>query len=117
MLVNELPGVRDMAVPSKLTSYFSSGVPVLAATDIGSVTAAEISASGGGIRVDAGDPRALFDAAQALANDKAKSLALAQSGLQFRHDVLSSTAAIDRYDDFVNGMIAARSRQGQRHSP
>ncbi|MEQ4518746.1 glycosyltransferase family 4 protein [Pseudarthrobacter sp. B907] len=48
LLVNELPGVRDMAVPSKLTSYFSSGVPVLAATDADSVTAAEISESGGG---------------------------------------------------------------------
>ena len=33
LLVNERPGVAQMAVPSKLTSYFSSGKPILAATD------------------------------------------------------------------------------------
>ena len=32
LLVNERPGVEEMSVPSKLTSYFSAGVPVLAAT-------------------------------------------------------------------------------------
>ena len=57
LLVNELPGVKDMAVPSKLTSYFNAGVPVVAATDDGSVTAAEIATSGGGVRVDAACPQ------------------------------------------------------------
>ena len=61
LLVNELPGVKDMAVPSKLTSYFNAGVPVIAATDSGSVTAAEIAASCGGVRVDAADPLALLE--------------------------------------------------------
>jgi glycosyltransferase involved in cell wall biosynthesis len=61
LLVNELPGVKDMAVPSKLTSYFNAGVPVIAATDEGSVTAFEIENSGGGVRVDAATPLALVE--------------------------------------------------------
>ena len=52
LLVNELPGVAHMAMPSKLTSYFQAGKPVLAATDEGGFTAKEIALSG------AGDPGA-----------------------------------------------------------
>ncbi len=39
LLVNEAPGIVGMAVPSKLTSYFSSGTPIVAATDVASTTA------------------------------------------------------------------------------
>ncbi|QSB24180.1 glycosyltransferase family 4 protein [Curtobacterium sp. 24E2] len=35
LLVNEAPGISGMAVPSKLTTYFATGVPVLAASDEG----------------------------------------------------------------------------------
>ena len=42
LLVNERGGVTEMAVPSKLTSYFATGRPVIAATDPGSITAEEI---------------------------------------------------------------------------
>src|SRR5699024_3086421 len=31
LLVNELPGVKEMALPSKLTSYFAAGRPIIAA--------------------------------------------------------------------------------------
>ncbi|XGU20959.1 glycosyltransferase [Rhodococcus sp. 3Y1] len=49
LLVNEAPGIVGMAVPSKLTSYFSSGTPIVAATDVASTTADEIRASGAGV--------------------------------------------------------------------
>ncbi len=110
LLVNERPGVKDMAVPSKLTSYFSSGVPVLAATEAESVTASEIQVSGGGIRVNAGDPIALYEAALALGRDKAKAQTLGDKGLRFRRNTLSASNAIARYDDFVIGMISAQNR-------
>ena len=69
LLVNELPGVSEMAVPSKLTSYFSAGRPVVAATDVTGITAEEIRAADAGVVVPAGDPEALLDAAIALAAD------------------------------------------------
>ena len=58
-----------MSVPSKLTSYFATGLPIIAATDAGSVTAEEIEASGAGIRVDADRPELIVKAAMELRND------------------------------------------------
>lgn len=110
LLVNELNGVKDMAVPSKLTSYFDAKVPVVAATDAGSVTASEIDASGGGIRVDAGNPEALLEAAEALALDPDKCSRLANNGLRFRQVTLSKEAAIAHYDEFVSNLASSRGR-------
>jgi colanic acid biosynthesis glycosyl transferase WcaI len=110
LLVNELPGVRDMAVPSKLTSYFNAGRPVIAATDEGSVTAMEIAASEGGIRVDAADPRALLEAAEAIGAGLDTAKKLGENGLRFRHDTLSEAVAIGHYDEFVSSLATSRGR-------
>ncbi|MET3932802.1 glycosyltransferase family 4 protein [Arthrobacter sp. OAP107] len=110
LLVNELPGVRDMAVPSKLTSYFNAGVPVIAATDEGSVTAAEITTSGGGIRVDAAAPESLLNAAEELGSRPELARALGKSGLQFRQETLSEASAIAQYDEFIMSLASSRGR-------
>ena len=110
LLVNELPGVKDMAVPSKLTSYFNAGVPVIAATDEGSVTASEIEVSGGGVRIDAANPSQLLDTAEALGRDAALAAQLGAQGLRFRHDTLSEVVAIGHYDDFINSLASSRGR-------
>lgn len=110
LLVNELPGVRDMAVPSKLTSYFNAGVPVIAATDEGSVTAYEIEHSGGGLRVDANDPAALVKAAETLADEPLLRARLSDSALRFRHETLSEPAAVAHYDEFITSLASSRGR-------
>ena len=110
LLVNEKEGVAGMAVPSKLTSYFGTGLPVLAATDPGSVTRGEIEASGGGISVDAGDPRALAKAADSLGRDFDLSRQLGAAGLAFRIANLSESAAIDRYAQWLIELVAKRRR-------
>ncbi|MBO0842695.1 MAG: glycosyltransferase family 4 protein, partial [Nocardioides sp.] len=69
LLVHERPGLLEMAVPSKLTSYFASGRPVLAATEPASITADEVRASGAGTIVASGDPGALLDAVGHLVAD------------------------------------------------
>lgn len=110
LLVNERAGVKDMAVPSKLTSYFNAGVPVVAATDSGSVTAFEVEKSGGGIRVDAGNPVALLDALEELSSDQGRSKALAINGLEFRRVTLSKAVAIAHYDEFLSGLASVHGR-------
>jgi glycosyltransferase involved in cell wall biosynthesis len=111
LLVNELPGVKDMAVPSKLTSYFNAGVPVIAATDTGSVTAREIEVSGGGVRIAPADPLALVRAAEDLMSDPEAAQAMAASGLRFRNETLSERAALGRYDDFITSLASSRGRR------
>lgn len=110
LVVNELPGLKDMSVPSKLTSYFSTGVPVVAATDELSVTATEITASGGGIRVDAADPDALLSAVELLAADRATAKHLGENGLRFRREILSKDVAIAHYDEFITNLASLRDR-------
>lgn len=110
LLVNELPGVRDMSVPSKLTSYFSTGRPVIAATDEGSVTADELLISGAGRRVNAGDPEALVRAAEELGKDNDLAAELGANGLRFQNETLSRTTAIADYDDFVSSLAKSRGR-------
>ncbi len=94
LLVNELPTMTEMSVPSKLTTYFSSGLPVLAAVSADSVTAAELEAAGAGMVVGADDPAALLAGAEALAADHELGRKLGESGLAYRRAVLSEPAAI-----------------------
>lgn len=105
LLVNEKPGVAEMAVPSKLTSYFSAGRPVLAATDASGITAEEVERSGAGVVVPAGDPRALLDAARELTADVAKADALGASGRRFRDSVLTESRAIDAFEALLSRLI------------
>lgn len=93
LLVNELPGMTEMSVPSKLTSYFHSGRPVLAAVDAGSVTADELAAAAAGVRVDPDDPAALLAAAEALAEDSAQLAQFGAAGQEYCRRVLSASQA------------------------
>lgn len=94
LLVNELAGLRETAVPSKLTSYFAAGRPVLAATEPDSITAGEVRRSGGGVLVEPGSPEVLVQAALALAADTVRNEALSLAGLQYASEELSSVTAL-----------------------
>lgn len=101
LLVNELPGVAGMSVPSKLTSYFNSGRPVLAATDAGSTTACELEESGGGLRVEAGEPGQLLEAAERLGRDPELGERLGDAGLAYRRDNLEAAGAVARFEELL----------------
>jgi colanic acid biosynthesis glycosyl transferase WcaI len=111
LLVNERPGVSEMAVPSKLTSYFSAGRPILAATDEDSITASEIAASGAGLRVDADRPEALLLTSLELGSDRDRALALGARGRGYCAEVLSAEAAINHYEKWAVGLAALRVEQ------
>src|SRR5204863_9241902 len=80
LLVNQRPSVMDMSLPSKLTSYFASGQPVLAAVSGDSETAYEIESAHAGLVVPPAEPAMLADAILALRNDSARTQALAAGG-------------------------------------
>lgn len=97
LLVNELPGVSGMAVPSKLTSYFAAGRPVVAATDPGGVTEEEVTASRAGVCVRAGDERALLDAVVEVGADAERSSQMGLEGVRYYERLLSPDSAIDAF--------------------
>jgi colanic acid biosynthesis glycosyl transferase WcaI len=105
LLVNELPGVAEMAVPSKLTSYFSAGRPVIAATDATGITADEVRAADAGVVVTAGDPEALLRAALTLRSDPDRARRLGGNGLHYRSTVLNEDSAIDQFTNMLARLI------------
>lgn len=105
LLVNEYPGVSEMAVPSKLTSYFSSGRPVIAATDSKGITADEVRAAGAGVVVPAASPKALLDASLSLGRDHARADELGASGKRYRETVLDETFAIESFATLLETLI------------
>jgi colanic acid biosynthesis glycosyl transferase WcaI len=101
LLVNELPGVATMAVPSKLTSYFDASRPILAATDPTGITAGEIEQAGAGVVVRAGNPHALLEMAVQLSEDRERAKAYGAAGRRHCRQHLTADAAIAAFEQVI----------------
>ena len=107
LLVNQRASVTDMSLPSKLTSYFAAGRPVIAAASADSETAAELEAAGAGLVVPPADPAAFRDATVALKNDRQRAHTLGASGKAYAESTLSRAKALTEYEEFVDRLIHA----------
>jgi colanic acid biosynthesis glycosyl transferase WcaI len=111
LLVSERATVVDMSLPSKLTTYFAAGRPIVAAvTDDGS-TAAEVRRSGAGVVVSVGDPDGLNEAVANLRTDRANAAALGDAGRHYASANLGESAAMRRVDELVERLIRPK-REG-----
>ncbi|UNB54394.1 glycosyltransferase [Mycolicibacterium sp. YH-1] len=108
LLVNEKPGVSEMSIPSKLTSYFQSGTPVVAAVSSESNAAQEIRRSRAGIVVDGGDPVCLIEAAASLGSDASLRKELGANGIEYAAAELSEAASIDKFDHWIQRMLVTQ---------
>ena len=97
LLVNELPGLSQMAVPSKLTSYFASGVPVVAACSADGITASEIYASGAGWVVEPGRPEILLAQISEILSSPSQMGERGANGKVFFSNLLKEEVAIARF--------------------
>lgn len=110
LLVNEKPGISEMAMPSKLTSYFDAGRPVLAATDPGGITASEIELANAGVVVDAGDAEALVKALVSLRENPESASRYGENGRRHRLEFLEEGIAIGRWREQIHEVINERPR-------
>ena len=108
LLVNEKPGVAEMSIPSKLTSYFQSGTPVLGAIGPTSNTAQEIKDSGAGIVVGNDDPVLLVTAAVALGADSDLKTTLGANGIAYASATLSRDASLARFEEWIEQLASSR---------
>lgn len=108
LLVNERPGVAHMSVPSKLTSYFNAGRPILAATDPAGFTASELNASGAGVCVPADRPDVLLREAIKLGTDHELAKQLGEAGRRYCAQMLAAQAALDSYEQWVIDLANGR---------
>lgn len=112
LLVNEATTVAEMSVPSKLTSYFTAGRPVVAASWERSAASAELRRSGAGVRVDPGIPGDLLSAVQKLTDDPAHADVLGEAGRTYATAHLGAAAAYRDYQRWVENLAVSRSAQG-----
>jgi colanic acid biosynthesis glycosyl transferase WcaI len=106
LLVNERASVRDMALPSKLTAYFTSGRPVVAAVRPDGVTAREVGRAGG-VVVAPEDPAAVVEAVRRLLAGPDLAARLVSSARTHAAAVLSERAGLESVDRFVDDLLAA----------
>jgi colanic acid biosynthesis glycosyl transferase WcaI len=110
LLLNEKPGVGDMAVPCKLTTYFTTGKPVVAATDQSSAGAGEIRAARAGVIVAPDDPRALLEAALSIGRNKTAARQFGEAGKRYSREVLGRDSAICRYEKWCHELAASSAK-------
>ncbi|MFE1750719.1 glycosyltransferase [Streptomyces anandii] len=101
LAVTQRASVLDMSVPSKLTSYFAAGRPVVASVAAEGGTADEVRRSGAGVLVEPEDAAALVKAVRDLAGDPAAAGRLGARGPAYVDERLSRAAGLGRLDDLL----------------
>ncbi|MCG3039163.1 glycosyltransferase [Streptomyces sp. S1A] len=107
LAVTQRASVLDMSLPSKLTSYFTAGRPVVASVAAGSGTAREVERSGAGVVVPAEDPEALLEAVRRLAGDPGRCAELGARGREYVERRLSRRAGLERITALLREASAA----------
>lgn len=111
LLVNQRSSVTDMSLPSKLTSYFAAGRPIVAAASADSETAREIAAAQGGVVVEPDDPGALRDAILTLKQGTRSTEELGDNARRYAESVLLRENALAEYERLLTD-VAAGGRHG-----
>ncbi|SEL64394.1 Glycosyltransferase involved in cell wall bisynthesis [Blastococcus sp. DSM 46786] len=104
LLLHERPGVVEMSVPSKLTTYFTAGRPVVAATDPASGAAALMALSDAGLTVRAGDAGSLLAAIESLASAPAIAEAHGANGQYYAAEHLTGARSLALIEAWIEGL-------------
>jgi colanic acid biosynthesis glycosyl transferase WcaI len=100
--------VTDMSLPSKLTSYFAAGRPVIAAASAESETAREINAAGAGSVVAPDDPAGLRNAILSIRKEAAMRAVAGENARRYADHELSPDKTLADYERFVAKVAAGR---------
>jgi glycosyltransferase involved in cell wall biosynthesis len=114
LVLHEKPGIVEMSVPSKLTSYFASGRPVVAATHPSSGAAALMMAAQAGPLARAGDAASLLAAIEHLADNPGEAAAMGLRGQRYATEHQDDQHALDRYAQWLRD-LADTEEAGRRH--
>lgn len=108
LVVNERPGVGDMSLPSKLTSYLPSGRPIIAAVADDGATADELRRTGGAaLIVPPGDPVAFLEGVLNLRLDPARRARMSATGQAYARTTLGQRSAAARLDALIDVCLNA----------
>lgn len=108
LLVNERPGMVEMSLPSKLTSYLAAGRPVVAAVPDDGWTAQLLRDTGAAEVVAPGRPAALLDVVLDLGADPVRRRGMSAAASSFAALRYGQDSALAKYCAFVGEMLMSR---------
>ena len=106
LLLSERATQIDMSLPSKLTSYFAAGRPIVAAVPPGGGSAREVERSGAGLVVPAGEPERLLEALARLRAEPALVAELSATGPAYAEANTSAAACLARAVALIDTIAA-----------
>ncbi len=106
LLLSERATQIDMSMPSKLTSYFAAGRPIVAAIPLEGGSSREIERSRAGLIVPAGEPERLLAALARLRDDPDLAASLAAAGPAYAAANTSAAACLARAVALVDTIAA-----------
>jgi len=105
LLLTERPGVREMSLPSKLTSYVAARRPIVAAVEPGGITYSLLDGAGAAEIVPAGDAGGLLSAVETVTSRPERAAELVAAGEVLAEDLWSPGAAAERYRAFAARLL------------
>ncbi len=105
LILNQRASVGEMSLPSKLTSYFAAGRPVVAAVASESPTARLIARAQAGVIVTPDRPAALAEALLMLKARPEIGTGLGSRGKTYAELYLSPEHALSEYEDFLEQLV------------
>ncbi len=111
LILSQRAAVGQMCLPGRLTSYFASGRPVVAAVDPSCDAALEVEAAEAGVVVTPGDPAALARSLLSLKAAAESDRPFVSRGTDYAKHHLSREAALAAYDIFLESLIR-KTRRG-----
>jgi glycosyltransferase involved in cell wall biosynthesis len=112
LLLTQRPSIRNMSLPSKLTSYFLAGLPTVAAVAREDESAGEINTARAGIVVEPGNPIRLVEVLAELRADSRRAQKLGRSARAFAQQHLSETASIDGFEFVFRSCLGGTASRG-----
>jgi colanic acid biosynthesis glycosyl transferase WcaI len=96
-ILPQRPEVRDLVVPSKILRILAGGSPIVAAADPASGLGRILSESGAGLVVSREDPRAVWEAIQALRANPERRADMGRRGRAYARKHFDRTVVLGRY--------------------
>ena len=111
LLLHERPGVIEMALPSKLTSYTTASRPIVAAVASNSLTESLLSSRNAALVVPNGDPAALVDGLLRVRNDHALRARLVDAARVLGQEQFSERDGRHGFVGFAKALADSRPRR------
>jgi glycosyltransferase involved in cell wall biosynthesis len=108
LLIHERPGVSEMSLPSKLTSYTTASRPIVAAVGSNSMTESLLSSRNAALVVPNGDPAALVDGLLRVRNDHALRARLVDAARLLGQEQFSERNGRHHYVGFAKALAESR---------